>query len=218
MAFSPEGLDFLTENMLNNSREWFRENKGRYEELVDKPMKELSAKLYEYIMQIDSRLEVVHISRIYRDARFAAHKGIFRENMWVSFSAVKDLYKSLPAFYFDISPAGVEYGCGFYVPPDGAMEKLRGMVKAGSPLYNAAQECIDTHPEIILYGDKYKRDRFPEASEKQKEWLGRKTCGVTVRVTDPAVMFSEELADIVGSGFIDMVPVYRLCLAAAEQA
>ena len=43
--FTPRTLEFLTENHLRGSREWFAEHKGEYQELVVRPLHELTAAL-----------------------------------------------------------------------------------------------------------------------------------------------------------------------------
>lgn len=213
---SPKLLDFLFENRLNDSKVWFTELKEEYKEFVETPVKELSASLLPVITGIDSRIDKVHVSRIYRDARFCKGKSIFRENMWCSYSRVKDLYKALPAFYFDISSNGFEYGCGFYSASTECMNALREMILSDSPLYANAQEAFGRQRTFELYGDMFKRDRFPEESEEKRNWLNRKTVGVTALITDWELIFSDKLAAKVGRDFKKIAPVYEFILRAGE--
>ena len=41
MPFSQQSVDFLFENRLHDSREWFRDHKQTYAEQVTEPMKQL---------------------------------------------------------------------------------------------------------------------------------------------------------------------------------
>ena len=45
MAFSREALDFLMENKLRDSKEWFREHRKDYDRLVLLPMRQLVLEL-----------------------------------------------------------------------------------------------------------------------------------------------------------------------------
>lgn len=209
-------LDFLFENRLNDSKEWFNEHKEDYKEYVEKPVRELAETLLPVITGIDSKIDKMHVSRIYRDARFCKGKSIFRENMWCSYSRVKDLYKSLPAFYFDISANGFEYGCGFYAASTECMNALREMILSDSPLFTEAEEVFRKQRTFELYGDKFKRERYPEESEEKRDWLNRKTVGLSAHTTDWELIFSDKLSAKVARDFKKIAPVYRFILQAGE--
>ena len=218
MPFSPQMLDLLTENVLRNDKQWYRDNRDRFKELVETPLAEFAERVNSYIVKADPTIDKVHISRIYRDARFLGGKSFFRENMWVSFGRVKDLYKSLPAFYFDISPQGAEFGNGFYVADTATMVQLRSMITAGSPKFNKALAAFEKAKDFELYGDLYKKSRFPDSPEKLRNWLDRKTIGVFSRAEDWDLIFSADYADHVGKRLTAVKDVYDLFLSAALAA
>ena len=127
MPFSPQTIDFLTMNRLNDSKLWFNEHKDDYRRFVAEPFREFTEKLLPEMQKIDPLINSVRISRIYRDARYSRGKSVFRENMWCTFGRTRELYYSLPCFYFDISANGFEYGCGFYEPARETMDAMREM-------------------------------------------------------------------------------------------
>ena len=213
-TFSAAMLDLMTENAMRDDKLWFTEHKAQFAELVTAPMKHIADALLPYIQSIDEHIDKVHISRIYRDTRFLNGRSRYRENMWVSFGREKDLYKAPPAFYFDISPAGAEYGCGCYVPPDGMMQLLRETILAGDPAFIKANDALAASA-FELYGDKYKRSRYPDAPEEQREWLERKNIGVFRRRTDWDTIFSEGFADEIGKEFAAAAPIYDFILKTA---
>ncbi len=216
MPFSPQTLDFLTENRLNDSKIWFNEHKSDYEEYVKKTFIEFTEKMRPYIDKIDEDATVTRISRIYRDTRFAKGKSVFRENMWCFFGRVRDLYQALPGFYCDLSVNGFEYGCGFYMASTQTMENMRSMIISGSPLFDKAQQALESQDSFSLYGDMYKRNRFPEQPEEKQLWLNRKNIGITALSTDWELIFSDSLADKVGEDFLKIADIYRFILTAAE--
>ena len=215
--FSAKTLDFLTENCMRDDKTWFRENKAVFTENVAVPMKEFADSLYSYIQKIDSGLDKVHISRIYRDTRFLHGRSYFRENMWVTYSRVTDLYESLPAFYFDLSPNGIEYGCGFYHAPTEFMENMRGMILADTPLFRMAAETLDS-TVFELYGDKYKKSRCPEDDDLKRDWYDRRNIGILTHSDDWDMIFSDELPHIIGRQLTDAEAVYRFFMACAKTA
>lgn len=71
MPFSQQSVDFLFENRLHDSREWFRDHKQTYAEQVTEPMKQLILDVAPAVLKIDPLIEInpARISRIYRDMR-----------------------------------------------------------------------------------------------------------------------------------------------------
>lgn len=216
MPFSPKTLDFLFENRLNDSRSWFNEHREEYNSYVAKPFKEFTEALTPAMKSIDELISYVKISRIYRDARYAAGKSVFRENMWCTFSRGKDLYKSLPAFYFDISEKGFEYGCGFYVASAETMNNMRSLILNDSPFFAAALEAFDSQDIFELYGDMYKREKYPDESEEKRNWLNRKTIGLFTLSKDWDMLFSDRLSEKIAADFAGIAPVYDLFMKAEE--
>ena len=91
MPFSPQTIDFLTMNRLNDSKTWFNEHKGDYRRFVAEPFREFTEKLLPEMQKIDPLINSVRISRIYRDARYSRGKSVFRENMWCTFGRTREL-------------------------------------------------------------------------------------------------------------------------------
>ncbi len=216
MPFSPQTIDFLTMNRLNDSKTWFNEHKDDYRRFVAEPFREFTEKLLPEMQKIDPLINSVRISRIYRDARYSRGKSVFRENMWCTLGRTRELYYSLPCFYFDISANGFEYGCGFYEPARETMDAMREMIKGDSPLYIAAADAFSSQSVFELYGDVYKRNHFPDQSEEKCLWLNRKNIGLTALSTDWDILFSDRLADKIAADIRQVVPVYDMLLAACE--
>lgn len=218
MPFSPQTLDFLFKNRLNDSRSWFSDHRDEYNNYVANPFKEFTEALTPAMKNIDELISYVKISRIYRDARYARGKSIFRENMWCTFSRGKDLYKSLPAFYFDISEKGFEYGCGFYVASAETMNDMRSLILNDSPYFTAALEAFNSQNIFELYGDMYKREKYPDESEEKRNWLNRKTIGLSALSKDWDMLFSDKLAEKIAADFSAVSPVYDFFMKAEEQS
>jgi uncharacterized protein (TIGR02453 family) len=82
-GFPPGGFDFLFELQSKQSREWFKANKQRYEELWVRPMEGLLAELPERLKDVFPEMPKAHrhLFRIYRDTRFAADKSPFKTHV-----------------------------------------------------------------------------------------------------------------------------------------
>lgn len=215
MPFSQRSVDFLFENRLHDSREWFNEHREEYRIYVTEPMKELILELTPTILKIDPLIEInpARISRLYRDMRLHPD-SIFRDHIWYTFSRTREQYHALPGFYFSIGAAGISYGCGYYCASAGSMNALRSLMLAGDDSFRQAFLAVEKQKTFSLYGDMYKRSKFPDQPEELRRWLDRKGIGLSCDTNDPGVMFSEKLAKKVASDFRRIAPFYDFCMKA----
>lgn len=215
MPFSQRSVDFLFENRLHDSREWFNEHREDYRIYVTEPMKELILELSPTILKIDPLIEInpARISRLYRDMRLHPD-SIFRDHIWYTFSRTREQYHALPGFYFSIGAAGISYGCGYYCASAGSMNALRSLMLAGDDSFRQAFLAVEKQKTFSLYGDMYKRSKFPNQPEELRRWLDRKGIGLSCDTNDPGVMFSEKLAKKVASDFRRIAPFYDFCMKA----
>ncbi len=216
MNFSPKSLDFLFENRLNDSKEWFSEHKEDYRNYVLFPFRELVSDLTEAMLEIDDKFicDPKRISRIYRDARYSKGKSIFRDHLWYTFSRTTDAYRSLPGYYFSISPNGFSYGCGYYYASTGTMTNIRSLILSKDKAAVSALRAYKAQDVFDLYGELYKKDHFPDASPAEKEWLNRRDIGVSCDSKDFELLFSDRLADKLIKDFRAISPIYKMFIKA----
>ena len=219
MAFSDDTLNFLFENRVMDSKLWFEEHREQYETLVLTPLRELVTELTPAVMEIDPLLICEPkvgkcISRIYRDTRFSKDKRLFRDVMWISFFRRRQLYNGMPGFFFELSPRGLVWGCGYYQASPEVMEEIRSMVLAEDTDFLAAEKCLKKRPDFILEDSRYKRSHHPEASEERKLWLDQKSICMLKRSTDFSLLSSPELAPMLAKDFAHMKPLYDFLIKA----
>ena len=130
-GFSGDFFAFFTDLAKNNNREWFTENKSRYQSAVVEPMcafiEEMGPRLAgissHYVA--DPRPNGGSMFRIYRDVRFSKDKRPYKEHGACQFrhEAGKDAHA--PGFYMHMAPDGVVYGGGTWKPPKPELERIR---------------------------------------------------------------------------------------------
>jgi len=74
-GFKKEGLDFLDEIVINNSKEWLDANRERYEKVIVEPNKAYVEEMGEHLQVLVPNINAVakvnkSLFRIYRDARY----------------------------------------------------------------------------------------------------------------------------------------------------
>ena len=153
---SKETIEFLMENRVRNSRSWFLEHRAEYEKFVRRPLLELSERLAPAALGVDPQVAVSPvgrtISRINRDTRFSHDKSLYRDVMWCVFER-RGEEGCPPGLFFEFSPDGFRYGCGYYCVPIAYMDALRELVLRDEPSYLAARRAYEKQKLFLLEGE-----------------------------------------------------------------
>ncbi len=116
--FTKKTFRFLEDIKLNNNRDWFVENKPRYE-AARKELKKFADDLMDRLALFDESLrdaETPYIFRIYRDARYS--KGIpYKTNLAVFFlKGGRPAMCERAGYYLHLQPDNSFFGGGAYRP------------------------------------------------------------------------------------------------------
>ncbi len=220
MSFSAKSLDFLFENSLNDSKVWFGEHKEEYRKYIIQPFSEVVDGLRDVMLEIDDEIicDPKKISRIYRDARYSKGKSIFRDYVWYTFSRPRTERSPQLGFYFSISPNGFDYGCGFYSATAGIMDEYRRLITDNSKEFKDALTAYRAQNVFELYGELYKRNRYPEESKEKQDWLNRKNIGVSCESKDFDLLFGSGLIPKLAADFQAISPIYELFMTAYRKS
>jgi uncharacterized protein (TIGR02453 family) len=216
MPFTQKTIDFLFENRLHDSREWFNAHKDEYKALVIEPMTELVNEIAPTMAKIDKLIvcDPKKISRIYRDARYA-RDSVFRDEVWYTFARPREnAYVGHPGFYFAIGVSGISYGCGYYCADSAVKDAVRKMILSDDEAFTAAFDAYNSQKTFAQYGELYKKNRYPDQPPEKCDWLNRKEYGVSFGTNDPKVMFSEKLFAKVARDFVKIAPLYDFYMKA----
>jgi uncharacterized protein (TIGR02453 family) len=127
-GFSPKAIRFLKQLRQNNTREWFVPRKEQFDELLRKPMLELSTLIVHQLrtFAVDHVIDPARaINRIYRDVRFSKDKSPYKSNISAIYPR-KGMGKTAGAgYYFSISGDAVELAGGIYMPGPPELAALR---------------------------------------------------------------------------------------------
>jgi uncharacterized protein (TIGR02453 family) len=151
-------LSFLEELSENNSREWFAENKPKYENAKIEFEKFVTGIITEF-GKIDKEiayLEPKNVTyRIYRDTRFSSDKTPYKTNMG-AFLVKGGKSSGNAGYYFHIDPAGCFVAGGMYMPMPDVLKKVR-------------REIFDNIEEFIeIIENKNFKKHFPKLDEDSK--------------------------------------------------
>ncbi|PSR56908.1 TIGR02453 family protein [Adhaeribacter arboris] len=126
--FQADTLPFITDLKNNNDRNWFQENKKRY----DLAREDFLSFVAEWIKGIASFDESVAdqkaneiVFRIYRDVRFSNDKRPYKDHFgaYLAPGGRKSVY---PGYYFHLSPGNQSFmGGGLWMPPANHLKAVR---------------------------------------------------------------------------------------------
>lgn len=125
-TLQPTTLNFLTDLGANNHREWFQENKERYEQ-AHLDMIAFSEALLDR-MQAHDRIEPMSgkkmLFRIYRDVRFSKNKDPYKTHWAGSMRRATPLLRG--GYYYHIQPGnGTFIAGGFWNPNPDDLKRIR---------------------------------------------------------------------------------------------
>ena len=120
--FRPETLKFLKDLKKNNNRDWFNENKPRYEEQVldvalhfIQSMQDPLKKIAPHFTAVPKRMGG-SLMRVYRDTRFSKNKLPYKTNIGIQFRHEQAKNVHSPGYYVHIDPDDVFLGAGMWMP------------------------------------------------------------------------------------------------------
>ncbi len=222
MPFTKQTPEFLFENRLQNSKQWYHDHKKQYTDFVLTPLTELFISLVPTVSSIDDRIVCNPkaggcISRIYRDTRFSKDKSLYRDNMWIVFMRDKESCSGYPGFYAEVSSTGYGYGCGYYEAGTETMQSIRRLILNGDPAFKTAIKSYEAQNTLKMYGDMYKKSRHPNEPENIRSWLDRKNIGFSYESGDINAMFSPSFANEIAEGFTLLAPMYHFLIKAETE-
>lgn len=218
---SERSISLLAENRIRNDKSWYESNKKEiWKHTVDE-FKLLAEELAPTIKLIDEEIVCLPasktVSRIRRDTRYTHDKSLYRDSMWLTFRRNKHIYPLHPAFFFEISPSIVRYGCGYYATDISTMDSLRRILKENGKEAKKVLKLLKERPDISVEGEEYKKDKCPDLSGIAKSIGNRKDVFFPVNLEDYSLAFSPDLAEHLKKEFLAMKPIYELLIKAEEE-
>ncbi|WP_062057065.1 DUF2461 domain-containing protein [Aquimarina longa] len=129
--FTEDFLVFFKELATYNQRDWFDENKKRYETSVKKPFEAFLSKLIQELQVLDPDLQIEPkdcVLRIHRDIRFSKDKSPYNLHYtaFVSSGGRKD--KSIPGIFLRFSSESIGIMGGCFSPSKEQLQKIRTVI------------------------------------------------------------------------------------------
>ena len=123
-------LQFLDDLKANNNRDWFLENKKRYE-IFKKDYHQLVSDFLEAMKPLDPTLEMLEVKnctfRINRDIRFSKDKSPYKDHLGIWMSSGNKVHNR-SGYYIHIAKSGCFIGGGLWAPEPSDLKKIRNEI------------------------------------------------------------------------------------------
>ena len=120
-AIPKNTISFLKELKLNNNRDWFNENKERFNAILSEV--KIFAQEVNDSLNVSDDIEKLKIFRIYRDLRFSKDKTPYKKNIGMAFHRSKPELRG--GYYLEISADESFIAVGFWNPNKKDLLRIR---------------------------------------------------------------------------------------------
>ena len=218
--FSKDSLQFLRELGENNNREWFAENKERYEDLILDPALFFIESMYEPLQKIAPNFTAVpkrvggSLMRVYRDTRFSRDKTPYKTNVGIQFRHELGKDAHAPGFYLHLEQDSAFFGAGLWRPPSDPLRAIRTRVAERSGEWQRATSAPAFRRHFELAGESLQRP--PRGFDAEHPLIGdiKRKDFIAVRSLSPDDFLSSGLKRRVLASITAADPFMRFLCAA----
>ena len=218
--FHPESVKFLEELSANNNRDWFNENKSRYEEQVLDVALRFIQSMQDPLHAIAPRFVAMptrvggSLMRVYRDTRFSKNKTPYKTNIGIQFRHEQAQDVHSPGYYLHIDPEQVFLGIGMWRPDSEPLRRIRERIAAKPSEWRRALESGSFKRHFSLGGESLKRP--PRGFDAEHECIDdiKRKSFIAVRNLDVTDCLKPQFQRTVESSFRMGEPFMRFLCAA----
>lgn len=125
---SKNTFKFLSDLKKNNNRDWFQENKPRFEEAkqnFENFISDLIIQIARFDPLVGELVPKKCIFRIYRDTRFSKDKTPYKTNLGAHMVAYAEKPHDRAGYYIHLEPGNIFLAGGAYMPPSPWLKAIR---------------------------------------------------------------------------------------------
>jgi uncharacterized protein (TIGR02453 family) len=214
-GFPTSLFQFLRELAENNDRDWFAENKQRYEDDVATPALSFIAAMEPKIKKLSPFLNAIpkkmggSMTRIYRDTRFSKNKDPYKANVGIHFRHQLGADMHAPGLYVHLEPGECFLAAGTWMPPSEALGMIRQVIDEEPKEWKKVLNHKAFRSRYKLEGESLKTAPKGYAKDHPMiEHLNRKSCAGVTNITQKD-LYSAKCVDLVAASFKDAQPLMR---------
>lgn len=204
--FTEDYLNFFKELAANNHRDWFHENKKRYEKSVKEPFKTFVQDIINQVAAIDGRFTGEAkdaIFRINRDIRFSKDKTPYKLNLSALIApGGRKQGMGTPGLYMEAGPEHFRIYSGLYMLDKDTLYRVREYIIKHSKRLDklvSDAEFVEKFGELRGEKNKVLPKEFKAVAEKQPFIFNKQF--YFFAEFEPEVILRDDLAEVVMNHF-----------------
>lgn len=161
--FPKQTIRFLKQLSANNDRDWFAENKQRYEDEVRTPALHFIESMEPALNKVSPYFEAStkkvggSLMRVYRDTRFGKDKTPYKTNIGIHFRHARAKDVHAPGYYLHIEPGDVFFGAGIWQPDSPTLFAVRTLMVEHPKEWKAMKNKVLNRSDFEFAGSALKR-------------------------------------------------------------
>ena len=207
-GFEKDLTDFLWELRFNNYKQWFDENRSRYQRVLKEPMDALAEELVAQMKERYQEEFLVSVSRINRDVRFSKDKSPYRDHKWLVLKRGQGLWKDKPVLFFEVGPDYYMVGLGIYERLPAYMKAFRKKVEVNPAGFLRLAERTKAHP-FTVRGEDYKKKMGDWTDPTLGWWMQKKEISFIEECSIDERLYSRALLEWCLEAFGALLPMCK---------
>jgi len=219
-GFDPSLLRFLDELKHNNDRDWFAQNKDRYERMVREPALDFIVAMGPLLDRIAPEFEAVakkmggSLMRVFRDTRFGRDKTPYKTNVGIQFRHTQGKDVHAPGYYLHIEPGAHFIGAGMWHPDPQALAGIRDAIVERTSAWKSARDAAAFKRIYSLEGGSLKRVPRGYSSDHPMLEDLKRTDFIATCTIDDNELFRKDVTARIAKRFDAATPLMKfLCRA-----
>jgi len=199
--FEKEFVAFFLELELNNHKDWFHENKKRYEKYVKEPFHNFVSEMISRIQKDNPSITLEAkdaVFRINRDIRFSSDKRPYKNHVSAVISEGGRKNLAVPGSYIEFKAEGIQYYGGAHHIEKEPLQRVRQLIAKNPQEFNKIikdKKFVESFGQVL--GEKNKRlPKELEAAAEIQPLLFNKNFYYGARL-DVSLLFDDKLADAI---------------------
>lgn len=212
-GYSPDVQLFFQELNANNTKEWFEENKPRFQAEIIEPSIQLIAALGDPLSQMNLPLRAEpkvngSIRRIYRDVRFSKDKTPYHSYLHLVFWTGDHPNKS-PGVHVTLGASGFGFGAGHWGFAGDVLDRFRQSVLLdGGEALSKAMSMVEKTGVKLIDPDLKRVPKQFNTEADGANWMRYKSLVVrTSGEAFPEELFGSAAVDYIAKLCVDLAPI-----------
>ena len=157
--FTRNTFRFMAELAQNNDREWFAENKHRYEADIKDASLGFIENFAAHLEKLSPHFMATPRSlfRIYRDVRFSKDNSPYKTHAGIHFRHEQSKDAHAPGYYLHLEPGSVFAGMGIWHPDSKALRTIREHIVAQPAAWRRVSRSMKFGDSMEFEGDRLTR-------------------------------------------------------------